>query len=93
MATDTRVKEDVSSKIIIALAIIGAINWGLIGFFNWNLVNAIFGGSTHAQNSTASRVIYAIVGIAGVIGAVMLSRLHPTEGAGRHHRFAERPSM
>ena len=31
------------TKTLILVAIIGALNWGLIGFFNFNLVDAIFG--------------------------------------------------
>ena len=46
----------------LAIAIIGAINWGLIGFFRWDLVAAIFGG----QAAGISRFIYAIVGLAGL---------------------------
>lgn len=92
MATESKHTQDIVSKIVITLALIGAINWGLIGFFNFNLVDAIFGGGAREQTSGLSRVIYALVGIAGVIGALMLPRLHPTEGF-RHHRFTERPSM
>ena len=40
------------------LVIVGALNWGLVGFFNWNLVTAIFGDMT-----TVSRVIYDLVGV------------------------------
>ena len=43
------------------LMIIGAINWGLIGFFDWNLVAALFGSM-----SWLSRIIYAIVGLCGL---------------------------
>lgn len=43
------------------LVIIGALNWGLIGFFSFDLVEAIFGDMT-----TASRVVYAIVGLSGL---------------------------
>lgn len=43
------------------LVIIGAVNWGLIGFFRFDLVAAIFGELT-----TFSRVVYALVGIAGL---------------------------
>ena len=32
-------------KFLAVVAIIGAVNWGLIGFFNWNLVDAIFGAA------------------------------------------------
>lgn len=46
---------------VLVIAIIGAINWGLIGFFNFNLVAFLFGNMTWL-----SRIIYAIVGIVGL---------------------------
>ncbi len=48
-------------KIALALVIIGAINWGLIGILNFNLVDTIFGAM-----SVISRIIYALVGISGL---------------------------
>jgi uncharacterized membrane protein YuzA (DUF378 family) len=73
-------------KALIAIACIGALNWGLIGFFNWNLVDAIFGGGTVEQTSTASRVIYALVGLAGLATLFSIPRIsapthHPLETA------------
>lgn len=56
----------VLAKMMAVLAIIGAINWGLIGFFNWNLVDAIFGGGTREETSAIGRLLYSIVGLAGV---------------------------
>lgn len=47
--------------IVLTLVIIGAINWGLIGFFGFNLVSTIFGGM-----SWISRIIYALVGLGGL---------------------------
>lgn len=47
--------------IALILVIIGAVNWGLIGFFQFDLVASLFGEMT-----MFSRVIYAIVGIAGL---------------------------
>ena len=47
--------------IALTLVIIGAVNWGLIGFFSFDLVAAIFGVMTGF-----SRVIYALVGLAGL---------------------------
>lgn len=44
------------------LIIVGAINWGLIGFFRFDLVASIFGG----QSAGISRFIYALVGLAGL---------------------------
>jgi uncharacterized membrane protein YuzA (DUF378 family) len=60
-------------KAAMILAIIGALNWGLIGFFNWNLVDAIFGGGSAEMTSTISRVIYALVGLAGLASLFLLS--------------------
>lgn len=54
-------------KIALALIIIGAINWGLIGFFKFNLVEFIFGNMT-----ALSRIIYALVGISGLWGIKIL---------------------
>ena len=55
---------NVLAKILITIAIIGAVNWGLIGFFNFNLVDAIFGGGSAEETSAVSRVVYALVGLA-----------------------------
>jgi uncharacterized membrane protein YuzA (DUF378 family) len=66
---------NVLAKILIAIAIIGAVNWGLVGFFNFNLVDAIFGGGSAEETSAVSRVIYALVGLAGVAALLMLPRL------------------
>jgi len=65
-------------RLCLVLAIIGAINWGLIGFFNWNLVGAIFGHSARENASAISRIIYCLVGIAGVGLAFALPRLRET---------------
>lgn len=55
--------------VALILMIAGALNWGLIGFFDFNLVDAIFG-----VGSLLSRIIYALVGVAGLWGIVMLSQ-------------------
>ena len=44
------------------LSIIGSINWGLVGIFKFDLVAWIFGG----QTAVVSRIIYTIVGLAGL---------------------------
>lgn len=44
------------------LVIIGALNWGLVGFFKYDLVASLFGGTY----VTASRVIFSLVGLAGI---------------------------
>ncbi|KJZ97871.1 hypothetical protein ClosIBUN13A_CONTIG102g01312 [Clostridium sp. IBUN13A] len=59
------VKECVYMKFLnitaLTLIIIGAINWGLIGLLQYNLVDSIFG-----IQSMISRIIYALVGLAGI---------------------------
>lgn len=55
-------------KIALALVIIGAINWGLIGFFSFDLVASLFGG----QDAFLSRVIYSLVGLSGLVSLTLL---------------------
>ena len=57
--------------IALVLIIIGAINWGLIGIFNFNLVETIFGGF-----NAFVRIIYTLVGIAGLWGIKLLFDRH-----------------
>ena len=47
--------------IVLVLVIIGAINWGLVGFFGLDLVAFLFGSM-----SVLSRIIYAVIGICGL---------------------------
>lgn len=52
----------VMDKIMLTLAIIGALNWGSIGIFRFDVVAWLCGG----QTSTLSRVIFTLVGLAGI---------------------------
>ena len=52
------------------LVIIGALNWGLVGIFQFDVIAAIFGG----MSAVISRVIYTIVGLAGIWGVSILFR-------------------
>ena len=56
--------------IILVLIIVGAVNWGLIGFFRFDLIASLFG-----QLSAISRIIYAIVGIAGIYSLILFWKL------------------
>ena len=78
---------NITSKIFLLIALIGAVNWGLIGFFNWNLVDAIFGGGAIEETSGISRLIYGVVGLAGLIVLLMIPRLRAVD----HPRFVDRP--
>ena len=55
----------------LTLTIIGALNWLLIGLFKFDLVAAIFGG----QAAIISRIIYTLVGIAGLICISLYKRI------------------
>jgi len=82
-------------KFLAVVSIIGAINWGLIGFFNFNLVDAIFGGGSREQTSALSRLIYSIVGLCGLALAIMFPwqqrRVAPTTEVGVGRRAEIRP--
>ena len=54
----------------LSLVIIGAINWLLIGLFGFDLVAFIFGG----QGALISRIIYTVVGVAGLWTITLLFR-------------------
>lgn len=56
--------------IALILVVIGAVNWGLIGFFNFDLVKMIFGEMT-----LISRIIYALVGVSGLYALSFFGRL------------------
>lgn len=55
-------------NVALVLVIIGALNWGSIGLFGFDVVAALFGG----QLSLISRIIYSLVGIAGLWSITLL---------------------
>lgn len=55
--------------IALILVIIGAVNWGLIGFFRYDLVAALFGDMT-----SFSRIIYALIGLCGLYALSFLGK-------------------
>ncbi len=56
--------------VALILTIVGALNWGAIGIFGIDLVGTIFGG----QLATFSRIIFTLVGIAGLWCITLLFR-------------------
>ena len=58
----------IMDKIALVLAIIGGLNWGLVGLFQYDLVAALFGG----MSSLLSRIIYTLVGISGLYCITLL---------------------
>ncbi len=56
-------------KSALVLTLIGALNWGLIGFFEFDIVAFLFGG----MSTFLSRTIYSLVGIAAIINLALLA--------------------
>jgi len=87
MQTDGTVRATYLDWTSLALVIIGAINWGLVGigqFFdaNWNLVNLVFGSIP-----TLEALVYLIVGLAGLYELYFAYQLY---GARTEPRVRER---
>ena len=66
MRTDGSIRTSYLDWLSLALVIVGAVNWGLVGLgnlfmANWNVVNLVFGGFP-----TVEAVIYLLVGLAGI---------------------------
>lgn len=55
-------REFAMDTISLILAIIGCINWGLVGIFQFDAVAWLFGG----QGAVFSRIVYTLVGLAGL---------------------------
>lgn len=47
------------------LVLIGALNWGLVGFFRFDLVASLFGDMTRL-----TRIVYALVGLSAIVSAI-----------------------
>ncbi len=60
----------IADRIALILVIVGALNWGAIGLFGFDLVAFLCGG----QMATVSRVIYTLVGLAGLWCITLLFR-------------------
>jgi len=58
------------TRLSLILVIVGALNWLLVGLFQFDLVASLFGG----QDALLSRVVYTLVGIAGIYSITLLFR-------------------
>lgn len=57
-----------STKELVAwVLVVGAVNWGLVGLMGLNLVDSVFG-----TGSMLARIVYVVVGLAGVYKAYMM---------------------
>lgn len=59
-------------RIALLIVIVGALNWLLVGLLQFDIVAALFGG----QSSFMSRVVYTIVGLAGLWAISLFFREH-----------------
>ena len=67
-------------KVALLLTIIGALNWGGIGLFGFDTVAFLFGG----QLALLSRIIYTLVGLAGLWCITLLFRTGEEHGHAPH---------
>ena len=61
----------IMDRIALVLAVIGGFNWGSVGIFRYDFISGLFG--TH---STASRIIYTLIGLASIWCISLLFREH-----------------
>jgi uncharacterized membrane protein YuzA (DUF378 family) len=66
------------------LMIIGALNWGLVAIAKFDLVAWLF-GMDFGETSAITRIVYGLVGLAGIYGAASLLG---ARSPGREHRVA-----
>lgn len=90
MQTEGNLRVSAWEWLSIALVIVGALNWGLVGlgYFanaNWNLVDLIFGGFESVEN-----LIYIVVGLAGLLEIWFAYQLYVA--ASRSRERVERPA-
>lgn len=62
------------NRLSLILVIIGALNWGLISLFRFDLVASLFGG----QDAVLSRIVYGLVGLAGLYAITLLFKERQT---------------
>jgi uncharacterized membrane protein YuzA (DUF378 family) len=66
---------EIAQIIGIALATVGALNWGLVGLFKFDLVAFVTGGNTFGKVNLLSRTIYIVVAASGVLAATAITNL------------------
>jgi uncharacterized membrane protein YuzA (DUF378 family) len=70
-------------KVVGVLVGLGALNWGLVGIFGIDLVASVLG-----QMTTPARVVYGLIGVAGLLKLVSLVKCCPCSKKGS----CEKPS-
>jgi hypothetical protein len=78
--------DGIVDALALVLVIVGALNWGLVAIARFDLVAAIFGGMDFGQTNVGSRIVYGLVGLAGVYLAAR--SLPALRGARRHSAYS-----
>jgi len=86
MQTDGAIRTNYLDWASLALVIVGAVNWGLVGLgqllgANWNVVNLIFGSVPGIESA-----IYVVVGLAGLYELYFAYQLYGARTASRQRR-------
>ena len=69
-------------RLALILVIIGGLNWLLVGIAGYDLVTSIFGGNLfRGTMSLFSRIIFSVVGIAGLYTITLFFRASPANGS------------
>jgi uncharacterized membrane protein YuzA (DUF378 family) len=71
--------------IALGLALLGAVNWGLVGLLGVDLVAALFGAGTEF-----ARAVYIVIGLAGLAAIPLFGRLGDRTPARREPTLQER---
>ena len=56
-------------KTALAIAVVGCVNWGLVGILNFNLVEFLFGNAT-----ILTRIVYILVAASGIVSLGIMSK-------------------
>lgn len=65
------------NRLVLTLVIIGALNWGVLSICGLDLIGFLFGG----QGTVISRILYGIVGLAGIWACSFYFKLRETSNA------------
>lgn len=68
-------------RIALLLVVIGSLNWGLVGIFRFDFVSWLFGG----ESAVISRIIFTLVGLAGLWCVSLLFRPSLSESRDTHN--------
>ena len=66
---------EIIQLIALILAVVGALNWGLVGLFKFDLVAFVAGGMKYGEVNPFSRIIYILVAIAGVVSLTVIGEI------------------